>query len=132
VIFFVYVESGPVEDYRAALDIYKKYHEENPDDVETYYHLGMAYGKTGNSGESHCNFGTFFKKQNKPERALFHLEAALGYFPQNSKRAEEIKKEMDLIKKQKDRRKPSPPDRADGNGNAKRPYYPHHSIFRQP
>lgn len=84
-----------LNDHAAALGYYQTYRKENPGDDSIYYNLAMAYGKMNDKGESHYNFGIFFKKKQKPKSALFHFEAALACFPPDSERASEIKKELE-------------------------------------
>ncbi|PIP06736.1 MAG: hypothetical protein CO012_07525 [Syntrophobacterales bacterium CG_4_8_14_3_um_filter_49_14] len=85
-------------DYATALTLYRKLEKKNIDDEEAYYNIAMAYGKTNNPGDSHYNFGIYFKKKNKRESALFHFKEALKYFPKDSQRAKDIKKEMEAMK----------------------------------
>ena len=84
-------------DYTTALDLYKKLRENDPDNINTYYHLAMAYGRVNKQGESHYNFGIYFKKKKKMESALFHFKAALKYFPKDTERGREIQEEIESI-----------------------------------
>ena len=86
-----------LNNYSTALDLYKRFLRNNPDNTNIYYNLAMAYGKTGNPGDSHYNFGIYFKKKNKPKSALFHFKAALKYFPPDTDKNNKIKKEIDSI-----------------------------------
>jgi len=86
------------EDYSTALNLYKKYQKGSPDNINFYHKLAMMYGKLEKHGESHYNFGTFFKKKNKPKSALFHFKAALNHLSPDSEMAGKIKKEMESIK----------------------------------
>jgi predicted Zn-dependent protease len=86
-----------VRDYRSALDLYRKFRIQNPDNVPIYYNLAMIHGKINNLGESHYNFGIYFKKMKKTKSALFHFKAALKYFPPESRLAGEINKEIESI-----------------------------------
>ncbi len=97
-------------DYNAALDLYKKFMEKNPDDIQIYYNLAMLYGKTNVPGQSHYNFGIFFKKEHKFKSALFHFRAAEKIFPPGSEMAGKIKEEIDYINKR-------PEPREDGQAN---------------
>jgi len=85
-------------DYKTALKLYKKLKGKNPDNTNTYYHLAMAYGKANEQGESHYNFGIYFKKKKKMKSALFHFKAAQKYFPKESQKGREIQKEIESIK----------------------------------
>jgi len=86
-------------DYKTALNLYRRLKEKDPDNINAYYHLAMAYGKADKQGESHYNFGIYFKKKKKIKSALFHFKAALKYFPKYSERGREIQKEMESINK---------------------------------
>jgi predicted Zn-dependent protease len=86
-------------EYINALDLYKKLEKKNIDDVDVYYNIAMAYGKANNLGESHYNFGIYFKKKNKMESSLFHFKEALKYLPKYSERYEETEKEIKSTEK---------------------------------
>ena len=73
--------SEDLGDMPKALSLYKKLEEKYPNDPEVYYDLAMAYGKANQQGDSHYYFGLYFKKKDKADSALFHLKAALKYFP---------------------------------------------------
>jgi tetratricopeptide (TPR) repeat protein len=81
-------------NYLAAIPIYRQLATKNPTDVEVFYSLAFAYGKTNNSGESHYNFGIYFKKKAKLTSALFHFKEALKYFPPDSPQAKDIAIQM--------------------------------------
>ena len=84
-------------DYITALNLYKKIEKKNIDDADVYYSIAMAYGKTNNPGDSHYNFGIYFKKKNKMDSALFHFKEALKYFPKYSEKNQEIEQEIKSI-----------------------------------
>ncbi len=86
-------------DYNTALKLYKEFKKNNPDDIQVYYNLAMQYGKINMPGESHYNFGIFFKKRDKLKSALFHFKAAQTIFPPGGKMADKISKEIDSIEK---------------------------------
>ena len=91
-----YIAAG---QYKSALDLFRRAEKKNIDDADIYYNLAMAYGKMDNPGDSHYNFGIYFKKKNKLESALFHFQAALTFFPKESERAKDINKEIESLKK---------------------------------
>jgi len=68
------------------------------DDLDIHYYIAMTYGKLNIQGESHYNFGLYFKKINKKDSALFHFKKALDYFPQGSERADAINQAINLLK----------------------------------
>ena len=80
-----------------ALDLYEKFQRDNPDDTTIYYNLAMTYGKTNNPGESHYNFGIYFKKMNKNKSALFHFKAAQNYFPPGTEKGIRLQNEIDSL-----------------------------------
>ena len=81
-------------DYKSALEIYKNLEKKNTADIEVYYNLAAAYGKTNSSGESHYYFGIYFMKKNKQESAFFHFKEALKYFPPDSPQAKDMESRM--------------------------------------
>jgi predicted Zn-dependent protease len=85
-------------NYRSALELYEKFRKGNPDNTDIYYNLAMIHGKINNKGESHYNFGTYFKKKGKSKSALFHFREALKYIAPERTRGAEIKKEIDSMK----------------------------------
>ena len=84
-------------DYSASLRFYEEFLKKNPDDIPIYYNLAMLYGKTDMRGESHYNFGIFFKKKHRFKSALFHFKAAQSIFPPGSEMAGKIGKEIDSL-----------------------------------
>ena len=93
-----YEESGRFQD---ALDLYKKYQPKNAQDTDIYYSLAMMYGRTGDEGMSHYNFGIYFKKKGKHDSAIFHFQSALKYFSPDSEKYAEISSELESVKKAK-------------------------------
>lgn len=86
-------------DMQNALGLYRKFEEKHRDDPDILYNIAMAYGKTNAMGDSHYYFGRYFKKKGKTDSALFHLKAAMKYFPQDTARSREIAKEMESLKR---------------------------------
>ena len=86
-------------DYVSALNLYKKLEKKNIDDADIFYSIAMAYGKTNNPGDSHYNFGIYFKKKKKMDSALFHFREALKYYPKYSDKSQEIENEIKSIKR---------------------------------
>ena len=81
-------------NYLSAIQIYKQLAAKNPTDPEVFYSLAFAYGKTNNEGDSHYNFGIYFKKKDKRSSALFHFKEALKHFPPDSAQAKDIANQM--------------------------------------
>lgn len=86
--------------FSIALELYEKFRNDNPDNEDIYYNLAMMYGKTNNSGDSHYNFGIYFKKKHKPRSALFHFKAAEKDYPPESSKGMLIRKEIDSLGKE--------------------------------
>jgi predicted Zn-dependent protease len=86
-----------VGNYETALTVYKKLERQKNNDADIYYNIAMAYGKTNNPGDSHFNFGIYFKKKKKTDSALFHFKAALKYFPEGSDKLREIEQEIKTL-----------------------------------
>ena len=73
-------------DYHKSLKYYLLLENKFPDDAQVLYQIAMCQGKLNRAGESHFYFGSYFKKENKKESALFHLRKALPYYPAGSHR----------------------------------------------
>lgn len=95
--------------YDKALECYLKLENKNIDDVDIHYYIAMTYGKLNIMGESHYNFGLYFKKLNKKDTALFHFKKALDYFPPGSGRADAINQEINALKNKTAPNKNPPP-----------------------
>ncbi len=99
-------------DFESTLRIYRRLNPEKIVDEDIHYNMAVAYGRTGDSGNSHYHFGVYFKKKNKRESALFHFQAALPHFPGDSERGRSIAKEINSLSKAENR---SPTDRPAAN-----------------
>lgn len=84
-----------------ALECYLKLENRKLDDVDIHYYIAMTYGKLNILGDSHYNFGLYFKKMNKKDTALFHFKKALDYFPPGSTKADIINQAIESLKKDK-------------------------------
>lgn len=103
-IFVLGKSYDAIGQYQNALDCFLKLENKELDDIDIHYYIAMAYGKINNQGESHYNFGLYFKKINKKDSALFHFKEALNYFSEGSERANSIAQEIKAIKaKEKDK-----------------------------
>jgi len=85
-------------DWSKALETYRRLAARQPEDPDVHYNLAMAYGKAGDSGDSHYHFGIYFKKKERRDSALFHFRAALNLFPKDSARWNEITREIRSLK----------------------------------
>jgi predicted Zn-dependent protease len=97
-IFYLGRSYEAAKDYHTALNLYRELKEKDPDNINAYYCLAMAYGRTNNQAESHYNFGIYFKKKKNIKSALFHFKEALKCYPENSEKAREIQKEIGSIR----------------------------------
>jgi beta-barrel assembly-enhancing protease len=114
-----YDEAG---NYPSALELYFKANKGDPSNTNLYYNLAMTYGRLKNPGESHYNFGIYFKKKNKRDSALFHFKEALPFFPSGSDREIEIQKEIESLTKKPSTKDADPDARPRGRpGNARLP-----------
>jgi predicted Zn-dependent protease len=84
-------------DYQSALDIYRILEKKNIDDADIYYNIAMSYGKINDLGNSHYNFGVYFKKKKRFDSASFHFKEALKYFPERSEKYQEVEKELNSL-----------------------------------
>lgn len=100
-----YEESGRFSE---ALEIYSKYQRRNAQDTNIYYNIAMMYGRTGDEGMSHYNFGIYFKKKGKTDSAIYHFQSALKSFSPDSDKYAEISAELEQLKKA--RKAPQRPD----------------------
>lgn len=96
------------ERYQEALELYRKYQQKNAKETNIYYNLAMMYGRTGDNGMSHYNFGIYFKKKGKSDSAIFHFQSALKSFSPDSDKYAEISSELEELKKA--RKAPPRPD----------------------
>ncbi len=84
--------------YDNALECFLKLKNKKIDDeVDIHYYIAMTYGKLNIMGESHYNFGLYFKKINKKDSALFHFKKALDYFPPDSARSDAVNQEIKAL-----------------------------------
>ncbi|MEN6623264.1 MAG: M48 family metalloprotease [Smithella sp.] len=85
--------------YDKALEYYLKLENKKIKDTDIHYYIAMTYGKLNIMGESHYNFGLYFKQLNKKDTALFHFKKALEFFPPGSQRASDINQAINDLKK---------------------------------
>jgi len=84
--------------YDNALECFLKLKNKKIDDeVDIHYYIAMTYGKLNIMGESHYNFGLYFKRINKKDSALFHFKKALDYFPPDSARSDAVNQEIKAL-----------------------------------
>lgn len=97
VLFYMGRAYEAIADYQSALDIYRKLEKRNIDDADIYYNIAMCFGKINDLGNSHYNFGVYFKKKKRFDSASFHFKEALKYFPEQSEKYREVEKELNSL-----------------------------------
>lgn len=95
--------------YDKALEYYLKLENKKINDTDIHYYIAMTYGKLNIMGESHYNFGLYFKQLNKKDTALFHFKKALDFFPAGSQRANAIDKAINDLKSTQETPNKNPP-----------------------
>jgi predicted Zn-dependent protease len=75
-LFLLAVSYQNLEKYEKAISLYERLAITNPAEVQVYYNLGMSYGKVGKLAPAHYNFGIYFKRLGRGEKALFHFQKA--------------------------------------------------------
>jgi len=96
-------------DLPGAIRYYREADQKKPGSPDVYYSLAMAYGKSGQPGDSHYYFGLYFKKKDKTDSARFHFKEAQKYLRDDAARMKEIEKELESLAKQPP--KAPPPDK---------------------
>ena len=86
-----YQEKG---DFAKALPLLLKVQRERPEFTDIYYHLGSAYGRTGQKGLSHFYFGKHFKLKRERNNALLHFRTAVDLLERGSPEREEAQSEI--------------------------------------
>jgi predicted Zn-dependent protease len=65
-----------LKKYERAIRLYERLVAMNAASIQVFYNLGVSYGKEGNLALAHYNFGIYFKRMGKREKAVFHFEKA--------------------------------------------------------
>ncbi len=73
-------------DYQSALSCFLALENEIILEPDIYYHIAMSYGRLNHPGDAHYYFGLHFRKDSKPQSALFHFRKAQAFFPEGSQR----------------------------------------------
>jgi predicted Zn-dependent protease len=68
-----------MEKYPKAADTYERIIALGKANDDTYYQLGIAYGRQDKLGLAHYYFGVHFKRLGQPDKAKFHFEKALEF-----------------------------------------------------
>jgi predicted Zn-dependent protease len=86
-----YQERGNVAD---ALPLFLKIQKEMPEFADVYNNLGSVYGRIGERGRSHFNFGKHFKLIGDRKSALLHFGEADRWLERGSPEKEEVQREI--------------------------------------
>jgi predicted Zn-dependent protease len=65
-----------LQKYKEAIRLYERLVAMNAASVQVFYNLGVSYGKEGKLALAHYNFGVYFKRLGKREKAMFHFQKA--------------------------------------------------------
>ena len=75
-IFLLAFSYQNLEKYGKAIRLYERLALMKPVRVEVYYNLGVSYGRENRLALAHYNFGIYFKRLGRTEKARFHFEKA--------------------------------------------------------
>ena len=100
-LFLLAMTYQNLERYENAVSLYEKLTLMRPVKNEVFYNLGLSYGRQGRLAIAHYNFALYFKKQNKIEKAGFHLRKASDLAGNNPALRGRIQKAMDDLYKKK-------------------------------
>jgi predicted Zn-dependent protease len=84
----------------SALPLFQRVQKEMPEFPDVYYNLGSVYGRMGQNGQSHFNFGKHFKLIGDKKSALLHFRTACEWFEKGSREMKEIEQEIREIQDQ--------------------------------
>jgi len=68
-----------MEKFQKAADTYERIIALGKANDDTYYQIGIAYGRQDKLGLAHYYFGVHFKRLAQPDKAKFHFEKALEF-----------------------------------------------------
>jgi predicted Zn-dependent protease len=77
-----------------ALPLFLKVQKGMPEFSDVYYNLGSVYGRMGQNGQSHFNFGKHFKLIGDKQSALLHFRTAYEWFEKGSRERKEVEQEI--------------------------------------
>ncbi len=76
--FLLAVSYQNLNEYAKAIRVYERLTLIKPTKDQVFYNLGVCYGRLDRLGLAHYNFGIFFRKARKLDKARFHFEKAYG------------------------------------------------------
>ncbi len=97
-LFLLAVSYQNLERYREAIDLYEKLAALGPVREEVFYNLGVSYGREGRLALAHYNFGIYFRRLGKDEKAKFHFQKALDLSKNDPALGGRIHKAMEGLK----------------------------------
>jgi len=65
-----------LKKYEKAIRRYERLVAMNAANEQVFYNLGVSYGKEGKLAHAHYNFGIYFKRLGRMEKAIFHFQKA--------------------------------------------------------
>jgi predicted Zn-dependent protease len=65
-----------LKKYEKAIRLYERMVAMNAANGQVFYNLGVSYGKEGKFALAHYNFGIYFKRLGRREKATFHFQKA--------------------------------------------------------
>jgi len=75
-LFLLALSFQNIEEYSKAVRIYNRLISMKPVKDEVFYNLGLSYGRQDKLPLAHYNFGIYFKRLKKPQKARFHFRKA--------------------------------------------------------
>ena len=84
-----------LDQYNNSIHIFEKLASVTPVKHEVYYHLGISYGRQNRLMLAHYNFGLYFKKTGRREKAKFHFRKAEDLSRNNPALQEKIRQAME-------------------------------------
>jgi predicted Zn-dependent protease len=84
-----------LDQYDNAIHIFERLASVTPVRHEVYYHLGISYGRQNRLMLAHYNFGLYFSKTGRREKARFHFRKAEDLSRNNPALQEKIRKAME-------------------------------------
>jgi tetratricopeptide (TPR) repeat protein len=76
ILFLLAVSYQNLEKYVEAIRLYERLAVMNAARVQVFYNLGVSYGREGKLALAHYNFGIYFRKLGRREKAIFHFRKA--------------------------------------------------------
>lgn len=75
-LFLLAMSYQNLEEYPKAVRLYERLTSMQPVKEEVFYNLGVSYGRQNKLALAHYNFGLYFKKLGKEQKAGFHFQKA--------------------------------------------------------